>query len=52
MLNQWIYLINIMINLKNKNIVITGASSGIGRQITLSAAELGANVIMVSRNIE
>ena len=41
-----------MINLKNRNIVITGASSGIGRQITLSAAELGANVIMVSRNIE
>jgi len=52
MLNQWIFLINIMINLKNKNIVITGASSGIGRQITLSAAELGANVIMVSRNID
>ena len=40
-----------MINLKNKNIVITGASSGIGKQITMTAAKLGANIIMVSRNI-
>jgi NAD(P)-dependent dehydrogenase (short-subunit alcohol dehydrogenase family) len=36
--------------LKDKNIVITGASSGIGRQIALEAAREGANVILIARN--
>ena len=41
-----------MINLKNKNIVVTGASQGIGKQIVFSSAKLGANVTLVSRNIK
>jgi NAD(P)-dependent dehydrogenase (short-subunit alcohol dehydrogenase family) len=36
--------------LKDKNIVITGASSGIGRQIAIEAAREGANVILIARN--
>ena len=39
-----------MINLKNKNIVITGASRGIGEQLVYSFAECGANVTLLSRN--
>jgi len=37
--------------LKNKNIIITGASSGIGRQCAISASQLGARVILISRNM-
>jgi len=36
----------------HKNILVTGASSGIGRQCAISASRLGANVIMIARNIE
>lgn len=36
--------------LKGKNIIITGASSGIGRQISLSFSERGANILAVARN--
>ncbi len=39
-----------MIELKNKNILVTGASSGIGRQIAINASELGANVTIIGRN--
>ena len=39
-----------MSNLANKNIVITGASSGIGRQIAIEASKNGANVILVARS--
>ena len=37
-------------SLKNKNIVITGASSGIGRQCAISCSQMGANVVLVARN--
>jgi len=38
--------------LKGKNILITGANSGIGRVTATELARLGANIIMVCRNIE
>jgi len=34
----------------NKNIIITGASSGIGRQCAIGASQLGARVILIARN--
>ncbi len=34
----------------NKNVVITGASGGIGEKIALKAAESGANVVLMARN--
>lgn len=39
-------------NLKGKNIVITGASSGIGRQCAIECSKMGATVILVARNYE
>ena len=39
-------------NLNNKNIIVTGASSGIGRQCAITFSQLGANVILVARNKE
>lgn len=36
----------------NKNFVVVGASSGIGRQIAFDLAEAGANVLAVARNEE
>jgi NAD(P)-dependent dehydrogenase (short-subunit alcohol dehydrogenase family) len=41
-----------MITLKDKNILVTGASSGIGRQIAITASELGAKLTIIGRNIE
>lgn len=38
--------------LENKTIVITGASSGIGRQCAIDCSKMGARVILVARNIE
>lgn len=35
-------------SLQNKNIVITGASSGIGRQCAITCSQMGANVILVA----
>jgi len=37
------------ISLKEKNILVVGASSGIGREIAMGAAEMGANVSCISR---
>ena len=37
-------------DLKNKNIMITGASSGIGRQCAISCSQMGANVVLIARN--
>ncbi len=39
-------------SLENKTILVTGASSGIGEQVAISIAELGAKVILSARNIE
>ena len=39
-------------NFKNKTIWITGASSGIGKALTLAFSDLEANVIISSRNID
>jgi NAD(P)-dependent dehydrogenase (short-subunit alcohol dehydrogenase family) len=39
-------------HLQGKNIVITGASSGIGRQCAIECSELGANIILLGRNTE
>jgi NAD(P)-dependent dehydrogenase (short-subunit alcohol dehydrogenase family) len=41
-----------MINLAGKRILVTGASSGIGRAISQQAASLGALLIMFGRNNE
>lgn len=37
-------------SLKNKTILVTGASSGIGKGIALACAKMGANVIINGRN--
>ena len=37
---------------KNKVVLITGASSGIGRESAIEFAKLGANIILVSRTKE
>ena len=36
--------------LKGKNAIITGASRGIGREIALTLAENGANIVINYRN--
>ncbi len=38
--------------LQNKNIIITGASSGIGEKVALKAAERGARPILLARSID
>ena len=37
-------------SIKNKTIVITGASSGLGRHCAVSFAKMGAQVILIARN--
>lgn len=37
-------------SLKEKNILITGASSGIGKSIAIACSEMGANLILLGRN--
>lgn len=39
-------------SLTGKNIVITGASSGIGRQTAVVCSEMGARVVLIARNTE
>jgi NAD(P)-dependent dehydrogenase (short-subunit alcohol dehydrogenase family) len=39
-------------SLKDKNIVVTGASSGIGRQIAIECSRFGARLIIIGRNQE
>jgi len=43
---------NSIFDLKNKNIIVTGASSGIGRQCAITFSKFGANVILIARNME
>lgn len=38
-------------SLKDKTILVTGASSGIGRSIAIVCAQMGANVIITARNL-
>jgi NAD(P)-dependent dehydrogenase (short-subunit alcohol dehydrogenase family) len=39
-----------MFSLKGKNIIITGASSGIGRDFAISASKMEANLILIGRS--
>ncbi|MFT0516844.1 SDR family NAD(P)-dependent oxidoreductase [Pseudomonas faucium] len=39
-------------SLHGRTVLVTGASSGIGRQIALSCAEAGAEIILSGRNVE
>jgi len=41
-----------MINFKNKKIIVTGASGGIGRDIVKKFASLDANIVATGTNIE
>jgi NAD(P)-dependent dehydrogenase (short-subunit alcohol dehydrogenase family) len=40
-----------MINLSGKKILVTGASSGIGKEVALLASSIGAEVILTGRNL-
>lgn len=39
-------------NIKDKVIIVTGASSGIGKQIAISLSEIGAKCVLLGRNKE
>lgn len=41
-----------MSSLKNKTIIITGASRGIGREIALRCAKDGANLVLAAKSVE
>lgn len=39
-------------SLENRNIIITGAASGIGRECAIMASKLGARLVLIDRNFE
>lgn len=39
-------------SVKGKNAIVTGASSGLGRQFAICLAEQGANVMICARRVE
>ena len=41
-----------MINLKNKNIIVTGASGGIGNSIVETLVDSGANILASGTKVE
>ncbi len=41
-----------MFNFKNRVVVISGASSGLGKQMSMAFARLGANLVLLARRIE
>ncbi|MGL4392629.1 MAG: SDR family NAD(P)-dependent oxidoreductase [Fusobacteriaceae bacterium] len=41
-----------MNNLKNKIVLVTGASNGIGKSTAIEYAKMGSNLILLSRNLE
>ena len=41
-----------MIDLKNKNVIVTGASGGIGNSIVEKLYELGANILATGTKVE
>lgn len=45
------YLLKNGKNLKGKNIIVTGATGGIGKEFCRFLAQLNANIILVSRNL-
>lgn len=49
---KYITVMNNPFSLKDKTIVITGASSGIGAQCAIDCAAMGANVVLIARNKE
>jgi len=44
--------VNSIFDLDHKNIIVTGTSSGIGKQCAITFSQLGANVILIARNKE
>ena len=39
-------------SLEDKTILVTGASSGIGRSIAVECSKMGAKIVLLGRNIE
>lgn len=39
-------------DLEGKNIIVTGASSGLGRQVAISCSRMGARIVLMARNEE
>lgn len=51
-MNEKKYLDNLSVSLKNKNVIVTGANSGIGLETCFHLAYLNASIIMACRNKE
>ena len=42
---------NSLFNIEGKTIIVTGASSGLGRGLSLAYAKAGAHIVAASRNV-